>query len=384
MTSPTIAYPRAFRNIAAKHALLKHLDAASGSSRCPATCISNMQRAIDRLEITTHIPNREKEFYRMISRFFSIAREDGLSEAIAGAKRYYEDNVFLGHRLRIQFLRWRHEPIIQKEIHGSQMKLDTRQKGVHTDLALYGTREKHSMEYYKQRLAELGEEYEDVVVLDIGANIGHLALLAASQIPHARVYAFEPDPRNNKWLTENIRLNNYNNIETSELAFGSTPGTATLQIHQESNLSKISDVTTDDDNIEKTVEVKVTTIDDIMRDIETTSETLVVLRMDTEEYEFEIFKGANELLESDLPLYTFTELHYRHVSLEELEWLVNRLDDCGLSVEQIRDGLGRHEEPIGSNWNDFREVKDDGLSYPWRFDKVSVGLTHLFAHRSNS
>jgi len=317
----------------------------------------------------------------MLSRFVEISRKDGISEALAGVKRFYEDEISLDEKIRIKLFLLRNGAVVQKDIHGSQMQVDIRQKGVHADLALNGTREKYSIKHYEKRLKELGKRYNDVVILDIGANIGHLALLAAKQIPHARVHAFEPDPRNKDWLEKNISLNKYGNIETSNFAFGSEQGTSTLQIHKESNLSKMTSVSTDHQNIEKTVEVDVTTIDQALENIETGPDTLVVLRMDTEEYEYEILKGATQLLQSNNPIYTFIELHYRHVPLKDLEQFISRFEQNGLFVEQIRDGLGRRKEPVGSDWSDFHNVINNGLGYPWRFDEVSSGLTHLFAYR---
>ena len=48
------------------------------------------------------------------------------------------------------------------------------------------------------------------VVLDIGAHVGHFAILAASTVgPGGKVYAFEPAPCNFQRLRENMRLNNF-------------------------------------------------------------------------------------------------------------------------------------------------------------------------------
>ena len=51
------------------------------------------------------------------------------------------------------------------------------------------------------------------VILDIGANIGTTSLFFASINPNAQIISFEPHPHTIKRAEENIKLNNFQNID---------------------------------------------------------------------------------------------------------------------------------------------------------------------------
>lgn len=66
--------------------------------------------------------------------------------------------------------------------------------------------------------------HADSCVLDVGANIGWYALLAASKCRNGRVYAFELDADNCDRLRANVRLNASPNIDLCHMAVGATGG----------------------------------------------------------------------------------------------------------------------------------------------------------------
>lgn len=57
---------------------------------------------------------------------------------------------------------------------------------------------------------------KDDIVMDVGASIGYYTILAAKRAK--KVYAFAPLPFAYKRLTENVKLNNYNNVEAFQVA----------------------------------------------------------------------------------------------------------------------------------------------------------------------
>lgn len=67
------------------------------------------------------------------------------------------------------------------------------------------------------------------VVYDIGANVGFYTLLSSVLVgDQGRVYAFEPVPRNVRYLRQHIRLNHLHNVEVLELAVGESAGEASF------------------------------------------------------------------------------------------------------------------------------------------------------------
>ncbi|MBO0698349.1 MAG: FkbM family methyltransferase [Zavarzinella sp.] len=66
-------------------------------------------------------------------------------------------------------------------------------------------------------------------VVDIGANIGYFAVLAAGLVGQAgRVIAVEPEEYNFRLLRRNIRANRLSNVTPVRSAVGAEPGTATI------------------------------------------------------------------------------------------------------------------------------------------------------------
>ncbi|HEY8227539.1 MAG TPA: FkbM family methyltransferase [Pyrinomonadaceae bacterium] len=105
-------------------------------------------------------------------------------------------------------------PILQGRLRGKRWIA-----GAHTHGCWLG-----SYESEKQKLFESVVQ-PGSVVLDIGANAGFYTLLASSLVcPEGRVYAFEPLPRNVRFLKEHLRLNKVTNVEVIEVAVSDQSG----------------------------------------------------------------------------------------------------------------------------------------------------------------
>lgn len=82
---------------------------------------------------------------------------------------------------------------------------------------------------YERKGFELGA---DRTWVDLGANIGAFAVLAAARYGVKRVLAFEPDPVSAHLLRENVKLNNVGGIvEVHEKAVATSDGRATFHIN---------------------------------------------------------------------------------------------------------------------------------------------------------
>ena len=71
---------------------------------------------------------------------------------------------------------------------------------------------------------------EGDVFLDVGANLGYFTLVAADRVgPMGRVHAFEPDPENHRFCSENVELNALGDrVEVHRLGLGDRPDEQTL------------------------------------------------------------------------------------------------------------------------------------------------------------
>ncbi len=152
--------------------------------------------------------------------------------------------------------------------------------------------------------------------LDIGANIGYYSLLVSPSVKN--VFAFEPDPRNLKELEANC--NKLSNIQVrkqavysrnGELRFDITGDTATSHIINQGG-KKSEEIT-----------VQAITLDEFSK----TESNLQVtaIKIDVEGFDFEVLKGAQNLIIRDQPL-ILTELDIKAETnffeyLEQLNYL---------------------------------------------------------------
>ncbi len=126
------------------------------------------------------------------------------------------------------------------------------------------------------------------VVVDVGANIGVLALVAGRRVgPQGRVIAVEPHPRTFAALARNVRENDMPWVECLCLACGTNPGVA-----------RLTDRVSDDQNsvvshgTEATIEVPVQPIDHLLGAVE----SVALLKIDVEGFEKHVLQGAQRTL----------------------------------------------------------------------------------------
>lgn len=129
------------------------------------------------------------------------------------------------------------------------------------------------------------------VVIDVGANIGHLSLLAASRVGlRGNVFAFEPHPRTYAFLIKNIKLNSYSNIHPFDIALGCVEGSTYLsQPGVADDMACLNKKYVIDG-----ICVKEKRLSDILERYQLQKVNLI--KIDTEGYEKFVLQGANRLL----------------------------------------------------------------------------------------
>lgn len=174
------------------------------------------------------------------------------------------------------------------EVHGSLMRLDLFDRGIHRDLYLHGTREPQATRYLQSILQPTW------TVVDIGANIGYYALQEARVVGH--VIAVEPTPESYDTLLRNVALNGYENMEVHRLAIGDHEGVLGFTLSRACNWNSISESGGD-------IEVQATTLDKLLN-----GRRVDFVRMDVEGYEMHILRGMTRTLRECRPR-MFIEVH---------------------------------------------------------------------------
>jgi FkbM family methyltransferase len=128
-------------------------------------------------------------------------------------------------------------------------------------------------------------------VIDVGANIGSISILSASQGKTVKVYAFEPTEKLIPYLQENININQFQNqIIIHQHAISNKNGTLKFVLESESEINHIHSGNNKEKNL---VTVKSSTLDKIARDSKIKHVDL--LKVDVEGAELLVFKGAKKL-----------------------------------------------------------------------------------------
>lgn len=150
--------------------------------------------------------------------------------------------------------------------------------------------EYHELQFIRKILSE-----HDVVI-DVGANIGHISLLVADIVGPESLVCFEPTPISYNRLVENFQLNDWPTTNLHHAAIGATKGTV-----------KIPDVpyplttnkTVEGGQSENIVDVPLLRLDDFCDSFPNRSVGL--LKIDVEGYERPVFDGARRFLADRKP-----------------------------------------------------------------------------------
>ncbi|MWB94525.1 FkbM family methyltransferase [Flavobacterium sp. GA093] len=135
--------------------------------------------------------------------------------------------------------------------------------------------------------------------VDIGANVGHYSLLAAS-VCKANVIAFEPIPTTFSKLEKNLNLNNLSQkVKIFNIGIGAENSVLNFTKTKDVMNSVALDYETD------VVSVEVKKLDDIL-----VKENPTFLKIDVEGYEYFVLQGAMNVLKSKSLKYIIIELNF--------------------------------------------------------------------------
>ena len=150
------------------------------------------------------------------------------------------------------------------------------------------------------------------VALDIGANIGSYTIPLS--LNYKTVIAFEPQPKLNKILSNNISTNFLKNVEVKDFALGHYSGTTAMQLEScPDNYGSISIGTTGD-------KVKIKTLDSLGY------KNIDFIKIDVEGAEKLVIYGGRETIKKNKPF-----IFFEHTNIKEF------LDRFYVSEPEIRE-----------------------------------------------
>jgi len=171
-------------------------------------------------------------------------------------------------------------------------------------------------------------------VIDVGANIGSLALGAAVCVGDGgKVYAFEAHPVIFRYFQRNVELNNARQIDIHNIAIGNTNGVVWL-----------SDKRDDDQNTvienKEGVCIKMQKLDDMG----IADRVITLMKVDVEGYEIFVLQGAEDILNRTKCVYFESwEQHYQkyHYKTEEVQSFFEKM---GFGIFKLVGG--KHLVPV--------------------------------------
>ena len=191
-------------------------------------------------------------------------------------------------------------------------------------------------------------------VLDVGANIGVYSLLAASLVgSDGRVLAFEPGPEANRRLTENLRINQLDNVKVYACALGDRVGVVEF-LNQCDTTNRMQ---TTVDLGKSVVSVPVVRLDDVV-EID-----CALGKMDIEGAEPLALRGAEQLLKEANPPVWLIELNgslhaFGFTEAMFSDWLSQQGYDLGLYDADRQEFNFSHSHPWELSPNVFAVARD--------------------------
>ena len=149
---------------------------------------------------------------------------------------------------------------------------------------------------------------ENAIVIDAGANIGHLSVLISKHRPDSQIYAFEPHPVTYRNMVKNIRLNDCKNIIPLNFALSDKLGVVRFTDNYSDDQNRIS--------IDGSIECVSLKLDNFVEDFGRVD----LLKIDVEGFEWFVCNGARKMLDNVAVI--FFEVWYKHLAETNTSWLM--------------------------------------------------------------
>jgi FkbM family methyltransferase len=173
-------------------------------------------------------------------------------------------------------------PILQGKLRGFKWIAGSSNHG-----CWLGSYEYHKRKAFEERVAQ------GSVVFDIGANAGFYTLLASVLVgPQGRVFAFEPVPRNLRYLEEHLRINGIKNVSVIEAAVADCVGVGHFDAGPNPSMGRLA--------ADGCLTVRTVSLDEMVRRAELPPPDY--LKIDVEGGELQVLHGAKCVLSDRHPI----------------------------------------------------------------------------------
>ncbi len=182
---------------------------------------------------------------------------------------------------------------------------------------IYNGFEKDETDYVVSILSE-GD-----IFIDVGANIGLFSLIASKKVgDKGLVISFEPSPTTFIRLVENVKLNNFNNIELRNIGLSDKADELTFYISQNGHDAWDSFAPRQDDRIEKEIKILSSSLD---FELDSINKSLIkLIKIDVEGWEKFVLLGGKDFF-----------INYNPIVM--VEFTDENTFNAGYSVHEIYD-----------------------------------------------
>ena len=144
------------------------------------------------------------------------------------------------------------------------------------------------------------------IFIDCGANQGFYSIPISGHNPNVKVYAFEPSEQEMFLLKENIKLNNFDNIETLNFAIAEKEGEFYFKNDNINKYSTKGGYIIDDDKIKSTTSiVKAITLDKFIKNLKISENKKIFIKIDLEGYDINAIYGSDFIINNFFVLILF-------------------------------------------------------------------------------
>jgi len=154
--------------------------------------------------------------------------------------------------------------------------------------------------FYEAELLEFAKKLKldkNKVIVDVGANVGNHTIFFSLFCPYSKIFAFEPYDKIRKILESHIELNKLRDIKVLPYAVGAKIGLCDLG----KVINKYGVEYNGRTYIKEGSSIKMVTLDEVLKD-----EKVSLIKIDVEDYEYNVLRGAKETLQRCHP-YLFIE-----------------------------------------------------------------------------